>query len=729
MSKTLVISVRLHEGWYHGTGAIPSPARVFQGLVAGRGLSGPLPTETIAALEWLENQSAPTVAAPATKAGQSVVTYVPNNDLDAKQGDHRRIGEIRTKKTVWPQLFDPDVPFIYCWDLRDEVRDEPVLRHICELADGLYQLGRSVDPAWACADVLNDDEIFERLRSHRGPVYRPSAGKGNVECPAPGSIQSLIRRHNDMSQRYALTADGKGQTFRRRSKPKWQMVSYENNATRICFDLIDRKTSMLMPWPVERTVELVMTVRDNSVHRLVESLSDHASEIRQTLIGRTPDGENAGPISARVRIIPLPSIGYEKTNQDIRRLLLEIPGSCPLRADDLIWAFSGQALDLHDRTVDLVPSQTHRQLEHYGIESGSVRHWQTVTPMVLTNASRRRIEPNRKKRDQNDLKGTAEKRYEQEVASTAVRHALRHAGISAKLISLQVQREPFDQRGMRVDLFSEGTRFSKHSLWHVNLELASPILGPLVIGDGRFLGLGLMRPVATPDRVIAFSIDSGLTNNVDPIQLCRALRRAVLSRVGDKTTRKPISPYFTGHQSDGSPAESHENPHLGFAFDPEANRLLVIDPALMNRRTRSRNGKDFRDLEFALMNFNQLRAGKCGLLNLSPIVVDSSSDSLFRASHKWRSVTWYSVNRHAKRSTPEDALRTDAVTECRRRGLPLPIVNILEYRSSSGKHLEGMLELSFEHAVCGPLLLGKTRHFGGGLFAVDDSKKSFAKSP
>ena len=56
MNNALVISVRLHEGWYHGAGSIPSPARVFQALMAGRGLSGPIPPESIEALEWLERQ-------------------------------------------------------------------------------------------------------------------------------------------------------------------------------------------------------------------------------------------------------------------------------------------------------------------------------------------------------------------------------------------------------------------------------------------------------------------------------------------------------------------------------------------------------------------------------------------------------------------------------------------------------------------------------------------------
>ena len=60
---------------------------------------------------------------------------------------------------------------------------------------------------------------------------------------------------------------------------------------------------------------------------------------------------------------------------------------------------------------------------------------------------------------------------------------------------VQVQREPFESNGERVETFAEGTRFSKHRLWRVEIGLPGSISGPLVIGDGRFLGLGIMAPL------------------------------------------------------------------------------------------------------------------------------------------------------------------------------------------------------------------------------------------
>ena len=111
MSSVLLISVRFHEGRYHGTGDWPpSPARLFQALIAGAGLQGSLQTEQVDALEWLETMPPPIIAVPTIRKGQPVGNFVPNNDLDAVGGDPRRIGSIRAKKEIRPLLFDAEQP-------------------------------------------------------------------------------------------------------------------------------------------------------------------------------------------------------------------------------------------------------------------------------------------------------------------------------------------------------------------------------------------------------------------------------------------------------------------------------------------------------------------------------------------------------------------------------------------------------------------------------------------
>ncbi|TWT65089.1 type I-G CRISPR-associated protein Csb2 [Allorhodopirellula solitaria] len=719
MSNALVISVRLHEGWYHGAGSTPSPARLFQSLIAGRGLSGPISDESIEALEWLERQSPPIMAAPVTLGGQPVTNFVPNNDLDAKQGDHRRIGEIRTKKSTRPLLFDCEIPFVFCWHLNEQSSlDDAHVEQICALADGVFQLGRGVDTAWAWAELLSTDELDERLHSHRGPVLRPSSGSGSTECPTSGTVASLIQRHADMSNRYAMTADGKGQTFRRRAKPKWRLVSYDNSVTRLSFDLTDRQTSNLAVWPATEVIELVKTIRDAAVERLIKTLPDQQAEIGQALIGRTSSGENAGPIKARARIIALPSIGHEHADQQIRRVVIEIPGYCPLLADDVAWAFSGQMLSRYGRTIDLIRSQPNRQLEHYGVNVGGSRMWQTVTPIALSGAARRRLEPDHRKRVAHDKKGTAERRFEQENAASALRQALRHASVLARLTRLRLQKEPFTARGQRADDFAAGDRFSKHTLWHAQLEFEKPVSGPLLLGDGRFLGLGLLQPTATSSGVLAFTIESGLSSKPDPVRLSRSLRNAVMARVRDVCKTSDLPAYFSGHLKTGDPADSSRQPHLTYTFDPVRSRLLVLQPEMLDASI-GRSNRHSKTLELALAQFAHLRAGRDGNLRLYPTGIDLASDPLFCRSPVWESLTPYSVNRHGKKTTAGNLIKRDVLAECSRRGIPQPTIAIKNWTAVSGSGLQCMLRLEFKQAIAGPIILGKTRHHGGGVFTAN----------
>ena len=84
MEATLLISVRWHDGRYHGSGHWPpSPARLFQALVAGAAKDG-LSGDAEPGATGSETLGPPVIQAPVAKRGQLFRTFVPNNDLDAK---------------------------------------------------------------------------------------------------------------------------------------------------------------------------------------------------------------------------------------------------------------------------------------------------------------------------------------------------------------------------------------------------------------------------------------------------------------------------------------------------------------------------------------------------------------------------------------------------------------------------------------------------------------------
>jgi hypothetical protein len=63
-------------------------------------------------------------------------------------------------------------------------------------------------------------------------------------------------------------------------------------------------------------------------------------------------------------------------------------------------------------------------------------------------------------------------------------------------------------------------------------------------------------------------------------------------------------------------------------------------------------------------------------------------------------------------------LRLDLQEECRRRGLPAATISPGSARPIPAQRLiGGSARLEFRVAVSGPLLLGRTRFLGGGVFA------------
>jgi CRISPR-associated protein Csb2 len=719
MTRYLTIHVRAHEGRYHGDGDdVPSPFRLFQALVAGAGISGPLGEESKQVLAWLERLPAPIIASPRTVRGQSVSMFMPNNDLDAKGGDVRRIGEIRLATKVWkPRIFDASVPWIYAWPFANE--DESCAVTVCALSEKLYQLGRGVDMAWAWSELLDEAALETRLAGYNGVVRRPSVGdRVLLACPRPGSLESLQSRYQARRFRY----ESGQRVFVQPPKPSYRQVAYESPPTRHVFELRSTLDSeRRVAWPLVGASGLVVAAREAARARLSAAIPSRTDEIDRHLVGRKPDGSNAAPAESRVRIIAIPSIGMHYADRAIRRLLIEVPAACPLRNDDVRWAFSGAELfdpdtgELAD--VLLVPSASDDMLRHYGLDA-SHRIFRSLTPVVLPEvAKRRRIDPTQKLAE---AKPGLERVRETEEAKAAVLQALRHAGIHTPVDSIRLQREPFDARGSRVEPFAEGTRFEKERIWHIEISFAAPIKGLLLMGDGRFMGLGLMAPAAdVVPGVHAFAIVEGLMGQPDPIEVARALRRGVMARVQSTIgARDRLDPFFSGHSEDGAPIRRTRSSHLSFAYDADTQRLLILSPHIVERRAPTRQELEhLRTLDLALEGFCELRAGGAGLFTLLPTANgDDGGDTLLGSSRVWKTTTPYVVTRHAKGGPAADALAADVLAECRRLGLPEPSVESSNVRGVPGIGLTGNVRLLFKQSVAGPILLGRTRYLGGGLF-------------
>ncbi|GBE46873.1 CRISPR-associated protein [bacterium BMS3Bbin12] len=580
--------------------------------------------------------------------------------------------------------------------------------------------------AWAVAEVLDADEAEARLSSHPGAIHYPVANGGGraLSCPLPGSLNSLFDRYKKGQTRFKTRREAAptkkdpsgrkvtGQTLSQPPKPRFRQVSYDNPPVRFLYELRDMTESAgFLPWPLMEAVRLVETVRNGAATRLKEELPGKADTIVRMfgLCRDTTEADKAG----RIRIIPLPSIGHQHADHGIRRLLVEIPRDCPVAANDIAWAFSvtrGFNESTGEISWMLVSTEKGGMLNQYGIGNDNqvgFRCWRTVTPMALPVA-----------RPHGRKEGTERVDIERGAAA-AVTQALRHVEITFKPASIRVQREPLDAKGVRAENFAIGTRFVSARLWHVEINFTQPIVGPLLAGDGRYLGLGLMRPVKRVEGALSFVVVDGLSLLASSQSVTRALRRAVMSLVQNRLGQQTKLPtFFSGHEADGSPARRGGRSHLAFAFDQARQRLLVIAPHLLGRRQpRKEECENLRLLDAALSDFRELRAGSAGLLRLEPSTIVEDDDPIFVCAKTWITQTDYFPTRYSKGATPEQAIIADVGLELRRRGFPIPAgIDKISVCRGPGGGLSAQLRLVFSTAIGGPLLLGKACNFGSGLF-------------
>ena len=530
----------------------------------------------------------------------------------------------------------------------------------------------------------------------------------------------MKRRYGESSRRFS--SQGRVIRFANASKPRFRLVAYGGLQRRLLFDLIgsdgDRRA-----WRLDRIVSLTELLRGAVAEKLKKALPEQASTIDNVIIGRRDSNE--ADKAARLRITPLPSIGARHADHAIRRVLIEIPPNCPLRALDVEWAFSGLPWLVSENgeiLSELVRAAERGMLAHYGLDEEPARLWRTVTPAALPeSAARRRIDPARI-RERGEQKGGKERALEEARAAGAVAQALRYAGVRAKAEALRVQREPFEAKSAGAEAFAPGTRFAKERLWHVEVEFSQPVLGPLIIGDGRYLGLGLMAPVRGAWRdTLVFSLSLETPPAVaDRLRLLTAVRRALMARARKSDGSVPT--LFSGHEPGGARAHSGRHRHifLGAADldgDGRLDQLIVAAPWACDR-SAAPDLAERAEFDQVASSLKTVRAGPLGVVALGPPSSPNKAEALFTTSHEWQSCTPYRPTRHARRGNqPAEAVALDLIAECLRRGLPRPEVEIQEISTGpNGGNLNARARLVFSVAVDGPLLLGRDSHAGGGLF-------------
>lgn len=523
----------------------PHPARLFSALVAAWADDDAPSLEERQALEWLEAQDPPSIAASEAAARKVLTNFVPVNDT-------------AVIRTSWYDRRASEVGRLM--DEIDAASEDSSAKSAkqAERLDGKLTKARDVSDQVANVGKTNPDEAVKLLPDHRGkqarefPSVTPDKPRvtyiwAGVET-APetaGALDGLLGRvtrlgHSSSLVSCRLTSDppepicepgSMGEPLR--SVRRGQLAALEREHDRheavkprsLPFRAVryrpvetDASGDHLRPdtaghlvvfefrpssrrFPATRAVKIASTLRDAVFH--------HAEDpIPEGLSGHRDDGSPV-PLP-HVGFLPLPYVGYAHADGRIMGASVSIPDSLDepsrravLRAigtwESEAGAESTARSDQYRLRLVMGRSGDVDMKRLTGFEptldtlrtktwSRPTRRWVSATPVALpTNPGPLST-------------GTAAARAKAWAkAEQAVVDSCRHVGLpepSAVTVSL----DPFI-RGVRpaahFPAFRQRGRDGQpvaRRLVHVSVIFDQPVAGPLALGAGRYFGLGLMRP-------------------------------------------------------------------------------------------------------------------------------------------------------------------------------------------------------------------------------------------
>jgi CRISPR-associated protein Csb2 len=532
MPQHFCISVRFLDGAFHGRGDggepewPPSPMRLFQALVAAAAAreraQGRIPHHAYVALRWLENLPAPAIFAPAIAAGAAYRLYVPDNagDLVAKswsRGNEASMAGYRTEKMVAPSRLCTGEGLHYAWQLTDD----SVALHIDILlvtARSITHLGWGVDMVVADAALLSDAELA-RLP---GQCWTPSQDENGtrLRIPCVGTLEDLERRH-----RQFLTRVQGDRFFPVSPLAVYQLGSYRLASEPVpapfaFFTLRRADDSGFRSFdPTRRGLVLSAMLRHAASNSdIARGMGWSDEQVRRLVLGHGEErGHSHAPVNdSRLVFLPLPSVeprgskGFP-TIGSIRRVLVTVRGHVEqeefqrfaqrLAGRELVSEHADEPRTILARSPDI--DYVTRQY----IQTATT--WATVTPVILPGYD----DPRKLRgRLQETAKVTLNVEEKQELLAKLdrridllIRKSIRQAGFSDELASnadLDWRATGFWPGTNLASRYAVPQQHRRYRRLHVRISWRDSagkpvqVRGPICLGGGKFVGLGLFAAFA-----------------------------------------------------------------------------------------------------------------------------------------------------------------------------------------------------------------------------------------
>ena len=433
----------------------PSPDRLFSALVdamssrpGGRGKD---------ALRWLESQKPPEVACPPHNRRDVREFYVPVQD---KRGEGRYMGDmgpglpIVTRKPRWfpaVVLPDDDQTVTMSWD------SEPppeVVRELEDLAACVPRLGHS--------SSLVRMSVRTGKKTHGRTRFVPDdSGNVRIRCPSSGRLDDLLEGYE--------RAEKEGIVWHPRPPDAWPR-----------YTMLVGDAGVGHPSPIWNSWSVLAVGEDAPapesfplVAKAVRSviIGGSSSPVPEVVSGIAPGG---GPSQrSHMAIVPMLNVGWRHSDGGLLGLSVVMPSDVSAESpeqrviDRAVGKFVEPGFEIE------LPGGLRLQLGHADDRlslqtdryTRSSKAWVTVTPIAV------------------DRYAKAGVGQEIGIADSVERMGL------PRPVSVGVSRAGTSYGVLHA------AKWVKHAgrggLWHARIEFGVPVPGPVMVGAGRYRGLGL----------------------------------------------------------------------------------------------------------------------------------------------------------------------------------------------------------------------------------------------
>jgi len=490
--KFLCVTARYLSRTYEGEEWPPSPARLFQALIAGAKLGEHQKSwkESEEALRWLQTLGPPTIVHSQGMRGEEYLSYGPLNQMDklipsrgrpsfeafppfgvplsfASLPSKKKKGErwtgyldaIRHRPTV---LLGEQPAVHYLWRIDGE---EGLARRVCRLAEWMVALGWGTDLVVGEGRIVDGEEAGKLHGQRLVPVHQPRGSLEEYHVPTEGFLELVLERFE--KKRFDETRSAAQEVYSGRAT---RVCTYRNLSESwgpmrwyLPFALIHPQEDHRIAFGVHRWTEIVAWAR----HAVAKKLRGIKGEdwTSEHVLGHGSNG-------AHVCFVPVPSLPHDGL---VRRLM--IVGHEPEVYVTLRENLRGTITLVEEGTgkpvarLRLLEIREDRYLDRFVSPGGT---WITASPLILHG---------------HDYRGG---KYSVEKTQKLILQALHESGYDVgRIRRVWFQKSPLFPGASHVLEYRVPAHLKPWPRYHVGVEFEGSVLGPVIAGIGQHYGFGM----------------------------------------------------------------------------------------------------------------------------------------------------------------------------------------------------------------------------------------------